>query len=115
MGSSTNNILININPDEQKQHCIFRKSKHHFCIFRMIKLNRPLRTNNLHSYIVKSSLISGIFKDLSISTSESAEIENIEVQIKAQSQKVTVKYSHIEHDCIPKSEADENTQKSIQF
>lgn len=99
MGSATNNIDRNINPAKQKQHCIFRKSKHLFFIFRTIKLNHPSRTNNSHSYWVKSRLISGTFKDFYIFPSESAKLENlahlnhIEMKIKVTSYKMTVKYS----------------------
>jgi len=118
MGSATNNIVRNINPAKQKQHCIFRKSKHLFFIFRSIKLNHPSRTNNSHSYWVKSRLISGTFKDLYISPSESAELENlvylnhIEMKIKVNSYKMTVKYSHIRHDYISKLDTNEKNQKS---
>lgn len=42
----------------------------------MVTLNHPKRTNNSHFYGVKSRLISGTFKDLSISPSELAELEN---------------------------------------
>lgn len=120
MGSATNNTVRNINPAKQKQHCIFRKAKHLFFIFRTIKLKHPSRTNNSHSYWVKSRLISGTFKDLHISLTESAELGNlvylnhIQMKIKVNSYKMTVKYSHIRRDYISKPDTDEKTRKVIQ-
>lgn len=118
MGSATNNTVRNINPAKQKQHCFFRKAKHLFFIFRTIKLKHSSRTNNSHSYWVKSRLISGTFKDLHISPTESAELGNlvylnhIQMKIKVNSYKMAVKYSHIRRDYISKPDTDEKNQKS---